>query len=402
MVEMALGGVKVLEYCHSVAGAYCAKQLSDLGAEVIKIEKPLIGDIARKAGPFPDSISHPEKSGLFLYVNTNKLGITLDPAVPEGRGIFLELAKTSDIIIEDNPPAYMESINLGYEEIKKLKPDIIVTSITPFGQTGPYAHYKTYPLNVYQSSGVGHITPEGYHNLDRPPLKQGKHVTEYHAGIGAALITLGVLFGREATGKGQSIDFSMQEWEMNLLKPKWEMFTFEGFTPSRKTVVRQGHGMTPCKNGYVVIMLLEEHQWLRFVELAGKPEWLTDERFLDPYKRAENGDDLSRVIADWAKDYTMEEIYHRGQEAGVPVGKVNKPSDLFSSQQLKEREFFFDMAHPYAGSLSYPGTPYRLSGRPRVIHSPAPTLGQHNEEIFCERLGYTGEDLAALRQAFVI
>lgn len=399
---MILDGVKVLEYCHSVAGAYCAKLLADMGSEVIKVEEPLVGDAARKAGPFPEDIPHPEKSGLFLYVNTNKMGITLNPTIPSGRTIFAELAKASDIIIEDNEPHYMEDLNLGYKELRKLKTEIILTSITPFGQIGPYTHYKAYPLNVFQGSGVGHITPEGYHNLERPPLKQGKYVTEYHAGIGAALITLGVLFSVSQGGHGHHIDFSMQEWEMNLLKPKWEMFTYEGFTPSRRTVVRQGHGMVPCKDGYVIIMLLEEHQWLRFVELADKAELLTDVRFADPYKRAQNGYVLNKIIADWAKDRTMEEIYHGGQEKGVPVGMVSKPGDLFSSQQLKERGFIVDIDHSFGKSYSYPGNPYKLSEGTSAIHSPAPTLGQHNYKIYCERLGYTTRDLVVLRRTGVI
>jgi len=399
---MMLDGVKVLEYCNSVAGAYCTKQLGDLGAEVIKIENPIRGDWARRAGPFPGDIPHPEKSGLFLYVNMNKLGITLDPAVPTGQKIFTEIARTSDIVVEDNPPQYLEQIGLGYTELNKLRPNIIVTSITPFGQTGPYTHYKAYSLNIFQGSGVGHITPEGYKNLDRPPLKQGKFVTDYHVGIGATLITLGMLFSRQTTGHGQHIDFSMQEWEMNLLKPKWEMFIYEGFIPSRKTVVRQGNAMIPCKDGYVTIILLEEHQWLRFIELTGKEEWLTDERFLDPYRRAEHGIELNALITDWAKDYTMKEIYHRGQEMGVPIGMVNRPSNLYSSQQLRERQFFVDINHPLAGRLNYPGTAYKFSGMVSTRYKPAPTLGQHNEEIYCGRLGYTKEDLVALHQACII
>jgi CoA:oxalate CoA-transferase len=402
MVDVLLDDVKVIEYCDSLAGAYCAKQLADLGAEVIKIEKPLVGDKARTVGPFPGDIPHLEKSGLFLYANTNKLGITLEPSLSKGREIFGELVKRSDIIVEDNPPDHLVHMKLGYEEMKKLKPDIIMTSITPFGQTGPYAHYKAYALNVYHSSGLGHITPEGYADLTRPPVQQGKYVTEYHAGIGAALITMGVLVRRRLTGTGHHIDFSMQEWEMNLLKPKWEMFTFESYIPNRRTVVRQGHGMTPCKDGYVMIMLLEEHQWLRFVELADKPEWLTDERFLDPYKRAENGKALSKVIADWAKDFTMQEICRRGQAAGIPVGMVNKPGDLFSSQQLEERGFFQEVVHPCAGTYRYPGTPYKLSGANAAIRFPAPSLGQNNEEIYVDRLGYTKEDLVSLRRAQVI
>jgi CoA:oxalate CoA-transferase len=402
MAKTALDDIRVLEYCHSIAGASCAKQLADLGAEVIKIEKPLTGDQARRAGAFPKSIPHPEKSSLFLYVNTNKLGITLDPAAHQGRELFRKLVKNCNIVIEDNPPGYMDSLKLGYQDLQAIQPGIIMTSITPFGQTGPYAQYKAYPLNVFHSSGIGHITPEGYKNLERPPLKQGKYVTGYHCGVGASLITLGALYKCETTSRGLHIDFSMQEWEMNLMKPKWEMFTFENFVPSRKTVVRQGHGMTPCKNGYVIIMLLEEHQWINLCDMASKPEWLTDERFLDPYKRAENGDALSKTITDWAKDYTMEEIFKRGQEASVPVGMINKPEDLFSSQQLAERKFFAEVDHPIAGKFKYPSTPYKMSETPSVVRYPAPALGQHNEEIYCSRLGYTREDLVTLRRACVI
>ena len=398
---MMLQGVKVLEYCHTIAGASCARQLADLGAEVIKIEQPIVGDPSRKRGPFPRDIPDPEKSGLYLYVNRNKMGITLDPGQFTGKGIFLELAKRVDALIEDNSPVEMERMGLDFKTLIGLRPSIIITSITPFGQSGPYAEYKAYPLNVYQGGGIGHITPEGYQNLDRPPLKQGKYVTEYHGGIGAAIITLGGLLHSKALGSGGHIDFSLQEWEMSLLKAKWEMFSYQGMTLARNTVSRQGNAMTPCKDGYVIIILYEEHQWLRFVEVAEKEEWLLDERFTDPYARAKHGAALNALIADWAKDFTMAEIYHRCQIKGVPVGMVNRPADLYASQQLKDRRFFVEIDHPVAGRLRYPGIPYNLSGF-YPTHTPAPTLGQHNEEIYCGRLGLTREDLVTMHQASII
>ncbi len=397
MSKTALEGVRVLEYCHTMAGAYCARQLADLGAEVVKIEKPLVGDEARRTGPFPGDAEDPEKSGLFLYLNTSKLGITLDPATAGGGRIFAQLAAKSDVVIEDNPPGFMESIGLGYRELSELKRDLIVTSITPFGQVGPYSGYRACGLNVYHGSGLGHITPEGHGDLDQPPLRQGKYAVEYACGIGAALVTLGALLNGEMTGQGQLIDFSMQEWEMNLLKPKWTMYTYEGFAPNRKTVVRQGHRMLPCKDGHFILLMLEEHQWIGLTELVDRPEWLVDERFSEAYARAENGSELNRLISEWAKDHTMREIYHRGQELGVPVGMVNSPGDIFSSPQLAEREFLVEIEHPVAGNLTYPGTPYRMSETRCGAKSSAPTLGQNNDDIYVKLLGFRPEDLAMLR-----
>jgi crotonobetainyl-CoA:carnitine CoA-transferase CaiB-like acyl-CoA transferase len=200
---------------------------------------------------------------------------------------------------------------------------------------------------------------------------------------------------------GGPIDFSQQEWEIDLLKAKWEMFSYQDMLVARNTVSRRGNSMTPCKDGYVIIILYEEHQWLRFIEVTGKEEWLLDERFASPYSRAEHGAALADLVADWAKDYTMEEIYHRCQSNGVPVGMVNKPADVCASEQLRERGFFVEINHPVSGTLGHPGTPYTLSSV-RLTYAPAPTLGQHNEEVYCGRLGFTKEDLVRMRRASVI
>jgi CoA:oxalate CoA-transferase len=398
---MMLQGIKVLEYCHTVAGGSCARHLADLGAEVIKIEQPITGDMSRRRGPFPGDLPDQEKSGLYQYVNRNKMGITLDPTQDTGRDIFLDLVQRVDVLIEDNSPAEMVRMGLNPGEICKLRPNLVVTSITPFGQDGPYAEYKAYPLNVYHGGGVGHITPEGYQDIKRPPLKQGKYVSEYHGGIGAAIITLGTLLRARTHGIGGHIDFSQQEWEIGLLKTKWEIFSYQGMPVARNTVSRRGNSMTPCKDGYVIIILYEEHQWLRFIEVAGKDEWLLDERFADPHARADHGEALADLIADWAKDYTMNEIYHLCQPNGVPVGMVNKPADILASDQLEERGFFVEIDHPLTGTLRQPGVPYLLSSA-RLTYAPAPTLGQHNEEIYCGRLGFTKENLTAMRRVSVI
>lgn len=402
MGETALAKVKVLEYCHSIAGAHCGKLLSGFGAEVIKVEKPLLGDDARRRGPYPNDIPHPEKSGLFLYLNINKLGVTLDLAINTGRRIFSELASDSDILIEDNPPGIMEDMGLGYETLREHNSSIIVTSITPFGQTGPYANHKAFGLNVNSAGGQGYVTPAGFGFPDRPPLKKGKYVDEYNMGIGAAIATLGALYGRRMNGRGVHVDMSMQEWGLSTFKWEWARYTGAGVISSRKTSGRSVYGILRCKDGYFILLTAEEHQWVRLTELVGRVDWLTDERFCDAFARQEHGEELNQLISEWASNYTKEEIYHKAQAMGIPIAPFNTLHDCYASRQLMERKFFVDIAHQEAGKFRYPWVPYRLSETSCMVESAAPTLGQHNEEIYCKRLGHSKEELVKLGQARVI
>ncbi|MBN1613068.1 MAG: CoA transferase, partial [Deltaproteobacteria bacterium] len=186
MAEKALKGVKVLEFAGFVTGPYCTKLLADLGAGVIKIERPGLGDPARNRGPFPDDQPHPERSGLFLYLNTNKSGVTLDTGSPTGRRLFLEMIRRADILVEDHPPGAMETMGLGYDELEEVNPGLIMTSITPFGQTGPYRDYRAYGLNVAHASGSGYLTPVSPPEGDLGPVKAGGFFDEYCNGLSAA------------------------------------------------------------------------------------------------------------------------------------------------------------------------------------------------------------------------
>jgi len=211
MSESALTGVKVLEYCELVSGPYCGKLLADLGAEVVKIEKPKVGDEARERGPFLNDIPHPERSGLFLYLNTSKLGITLDPETPIGKKIFTELVKDSDVLIEDTAPGTMELLELGYDILREINPSLIMTSVTPYGQTGPYRRYKAHHLNIYHMSGQSHFSFDGKRRPDKPPAKGGGYVGDYDAGLSGAVATLAALYKRNLGSIGQHIDVSRQE-----------------------------------------------------------------------------------------------------------------------------------------------------------------------------------------------
>jgi len=402
MPKTALGGIKVLELCQLVAGPYCTKLLADLGAEVVKIERPGCGDAARSLPPFFHDMPDPETSGLFLYLNTNKLGITLNVETATGKDIFLELAKDVDILVEDNPPQWMVKQGLDYQSLKEINPRLIMTSITPFGQTGPYRDYKAYPLNVFNSGGEGYLTPGGIENMKRPPLKVGNAVAEYDSGLNAAIAILAALYRRRKSGGGQWIDISKQESLMALNRLDMVRSANEGEVITRaKQGVPYG-GALPCKDGYTVFVTWEAEQWDKLVKFMGEPEWAKDEKFGDYESRYRHGELLNALLMEWMVDHTKDELYHKGQDAGVPFAMVYDSKDLVESEHLMAREFFVEVAHRKTGKLKYPGAPYRFSGTPWRIGRAAPLLGEHNEEIFIDRLGYKREELSKLGAAGIV
>jgi len=405
MSDSALAGVKVIEYCDMVSGPYCAKLMADLGAEVIKIEKPGTGDEARRRGPFLNDIPHPERSGLFLYLNTSKLGITLNPGTPTGKKIFTGLVKDAHILIEDTTPGTMEQLGLGYEDLKKINPSLIMTSITPYGQTGPYRGYKAYHLNTYHMSGQAYFSysipasvKEG--QAIKPPVRGGGYVGDYDAGLSAAVATMAALYQQGLSGIGQHIDVSKEDALISLDRVDIGTFANDPEAGSRR------HGMlgglVPCKDGYVVITAPQQHQWEALVKLMGNPEWALGEKTKDEFARSENAPELQPLIEEWMRQHTREEIYHQGQSFSCPIGPVNSAADVWDSPQYQERKFFVEIDHPEAGKLSYPSTSYKLSESPWQASRAAPLLGEHNEEIYCQRLGYTRDDLVRMKAAGVI
>ena len=403
MPKSALDGIKVLEYCQMVAGPYCARLLADLGAEVIKIEKPGVGDDSRSRGPFFHDNADPETSGLFLYLNTNKLSITLDTQTEAGKAIFQKLVKECDILVADQAPQVMQEQGLHYEALKELNPGLIMTSVTPFGQTGPYRDYKAYPLNIFHSGGEGYLTPGGMENMTRPPLKAADYLGEYDSGLNAAVASLAALYWREATGEGQFIDVSKQESVMAVNRVDIVRLAYDGAVITRANQGVPYGGMLPCKDGeYTIFVTWEPVQWERMVAFMGNPEWTKDEMFKEHGSRAKNGEMLNALLVEWLAQHTREELYHQGQAAGVPFGVVCTAKDLVNSDHLKAREFFMKTEHPRTGEVKYPSTPYKFSGTPCKVTRPAPLLGEHNEEIYVGRLGYSSNELAKLREASVI
>jgi len=402
----ALSGLKVVEWSEFISGPYCGKLLADLGAEVIKVEKPCCGDKARSYGPFPQDIPHPEKSGLFLYLNTNKLGVTLNVGSVTGAHIFKELIKHADILIENHSPHEVEESGFDYETLKQLNPRLVMTSITPFGQTGPYRDYKACDLTSFHISGLAFMNPAGgVDDIEKePPLRGKAYQGDFLAGLSGAIATMSAIFTCQATGLGQHIDLSEQEALASMIRRDLGAVTYEGFTrtrvkgaqPSAETLL--GH----CNDGQFFVVCNTDRFWKNWVEVMGNPDWAASELFQDRASRRENWDAAKIMIEEWAKEQTVDEIVRAAQAKRVPCTPVNTVRESANSDLLADRNYFVEVHHKEAGKFTYPGAPYKLSKTPWRVERPAPLLGEHNEEVFCGRLCNTRQDLIIMRAEGVI
>jgi crotonobetainyl-CoA:carnitine CoA-transferase CaiB-like acyl-CoA transferase len=351
--------------------------------------------------PFPGDIADPEKSGLFLYLNSNKRGITLDVATESGRRVFTDLVRSADILTEDRPVGELEQLGLGYDSLNEINPGLIVASITPYGRTGPYRDYKAQPLNVCHASGQGYLLPLPAHDADRPPVKTGGHMPDYDAGLVSVLPVLAALFSKGVTGKGQFIEISRQEALISMQRVESVTFANDGVVITRGVSRKGGMpgGIMQCADGYVVVITPQQHQWEALVALVGDPAWAEEEMCRDALSRAENVETINLQLGEWMQRHTREEIFHRGQALNCPVAPVYSAEDMAKSEQYQAREFFVEVEHPEIGKLLVPSCAHHFAETPWAYRRPAPALGEHNEEVLCEELNYTVEDLVRLREA---
>jgi crotonobetainyl-CoA:carnitine CoA-transferase CaiB-like acyl-CoA transferase len=407
MADKALSGLKVLEWADFIAGPYCGKLLADLGAEVVKVEKPGVGDEARQRGPFPDHIPHPEKSGLFLYLNANKLGVTLDVETATGTKIFKQLVKEADILIEDHAPAAMQSLGLDYASLQEVNPALIMVSITAFGQTGPYKDYKGYAINSSALGGQSVCAGEPGREPLTPPMGLG----HYQSGAAGATAAMAALFARDLNGKGQQVDISeAQVWATLHTGNQESSFIMHGMKRMRwghRTPGVYPYTILPCKDGFMSMIAIQGYQWKRFLELMGDgqvPEWYaSDPRFQDRRELSlKYADEMDGLLAPWLTAHTKQEIYGLCREKRVPFAPVRNMEEVVNDEHLKVRDYFVEFDHPVVGKVKYPGAPGNFSETPWAIDRPAPLLGEHNEEVYCNRLGYAREDLEELRNAGAI
>jgi len=401
-MTQALSDIRIIEIGEMVSAPYAAKMLADMGAEVIKVERPRVGDRARSMGPFPASGPDPEQSGLFLSLNANKLGVTLDISQPEGFTILERLVVQADILIHNVPPPAMDRSGLGFERLRKVNPSLVMTSVSPFGLNGPYRDYLAEELTLWNAGGACYINGAGTPDPDVPPLKTFGHPASYAGGVHAAVATLGAVIARDFSGEGEHVEIAVQDvMAATGFGVMFWPFMHTIMTRLGEKVVQPLEAME-AKDGWIFIEAVEEHQWNEFVELMGRPSWALEPIFATRQLRAANWDVLQPLLQQWVKQQNVLDLCKRAQERRIPFAPVSTMRDLLESEHLTAREFFVGLEHPVAGLLSYPGAPAKFSASPWQARRAAPTLGQHNEEIFQGRLGYSAAALAELRGRGVI
>ncbi len=399
----ALSSLKIVEIGEMASAPYASKLMADMGAEVIKVERPGIGDHARVRGPFPGGHAHREKSGLFLYLNTNKLGVTLDIAQPEGFAILEKLVAQADVLIHNVAPLEMDRVGLHFERLSKVNPRLVMTSITPYGLTGPWRNFRAEDLTVWSAGGVCVLNGAGPDHPELPPLKTFGNQSGYQGGVHGAVATMGAVMAQLRDGEGQHVDVSCQEAIASQLELTFEYWPYMKMIATRlgKKPIQPLEAMQ-CKDGWIYLCCVEEHQWKGFVEVMGNPEWAGEEIFSDRLKRGENWEALAIFLEEWVKDQTVLDLYRKAQAKRVPFAPVSTMGDLLNSEHLKARGFFVEIAQPVAGTHKYPGAPLKYGATPWEIRLPAPTLGQHNDEIFGQRLGLSTARLDELKRTGVI
>ncbi|MBI2847118.1 MAG: CoA transferase [Chloroflexi bacterium] len=401
MSGQALSHINILDLSHHVAGPYCTKLLAELGAEVVKVERPVPGDPARKKGPFPGDMPHQEKSALFLYLNTNKKSITLNLKSETGRRIFHELLQETDALVENFKPSAMPNLRLDYETLSKVKPELVMTSISNFGKDGPYRDYKAAEVVEYALGGLMYT----FGSPHREPLKAWGTQAQYLAGTNAAFATLVALHSRDLLGSGQHVDISIQETLLAIIETTALMYAYQGTIRPRadNRDARFGPlvGIYECKDGYISTSILREHQFVSFCEFIGMPELPDDPRFNDWFKVPAHGGDLEKIMTPWFKSQPKEEVFHGAQTRRIPIGPVLGVDELLNNEQFAARKFFIELEHPEAGRVKYPSAAFRMSETPAELRR-APLLGEHNEEIYCGRLGYSKKELVKLKEMGII
>ncbi|MGE3536000.1 MAG: CaiB/BaiF CoA transferase family protein [Candidatus Tectimicrobiota bacterium] len=392
--DLPLGDIRVLDLSEDVAGPFCTKLLAGLGAEVLKIEPPGCGDVSRRSGPFVHQVPHPEQSAAFLYLNTGKKSLTLDISTPTGAALLQRLLADCDILVESCPVGYLEQHGLGYADLERLYPGLLYTSVTPFGQTGPYREYQGADIIAQALGGLMH--PIGL--PEREPLKVGGQAALYTTGMSAFAATMLALHVRDATGQGQHVDVSVLETTAVSQIHASIQHQF-----GRKPV-RRANTLLQAQDGWIHPGLergIREDTWARLCALMGRPELAHDPQFNSREARREHQQEVQALISAWTATQPKEELYHALQGLSSVAGYVATVADLQTSRQLLAREFFRVIEHPVAGPATYPGAPFHMEGVDWQ-HGRAPLLGEHNVEIYCGRLGYSHDDLAYLRGLGII
>ena len=399
---LALEGIKVLDLTWVVFGPWATKYLADHGAQVIKVESTTRPDITRLSPPYKDGVAHPDRTGLFCVVNSSKHSLTLNLKKPQGLELIGKLVRWADVVIENFGAGTMKRLGLGYEELVKLKPDIIMVSMSILGQTGPMSGFLGFGPHGAALAGIYALTgwPDG------EPTSNTLAWPDCLSPWYAATAVLAALDYRRRTGKGQFIDISQVETALHGFAP-----AMLNLSANQQISQRMGnrcaeaapHGVFPCKGEerWCAIAVLSDEQWRLLCEAMGKKEWIEDTRFATLQGRKANEDMLEEGIEAWTVEHVAEEVMTKLQRLGIPAGVVQNAQDLYADPQLIHRDFFNFLEHPVIGRCSHAAWPAKLSMSPAQIR-PAPLLGADNEYICTKILGFSDEEFIELVNSGVL
>jgi formyl-CoA transferase len=383
----ALAGIRVLELANFMAGPFCGMLLADMGAEVIKIENPSVGDYTRATPPFVNG----ESAG-FLALNRNKKSVTLNLKSPEGKALFLELAATADVILENFRPGTMTDLGIDYEAVQRVRPDAIYASASGFGQTGPYSQRPGFDLILQGMSGIMSITGEP----GGAPVKVGVPIADLTCALFGSYAILTAYIARQKTGRGQRIDLSLFESAVALGVWETSGYFATGEVPERLGSAHRNSAPYQAfrtKDGYITLGATTPNQWPHLCELIGRPDLTDDPRFATNADRKAHEQELAGLIE---SVLVTENSQHWLTlfEPHFPCGVLNTYEQVLADPHLQARGFLLEMEHPKAGTVRSTGFVPKLSETPARVYRPAPVLGQHNAEI----LGELGRDAGAVEQ----
>lgn len=390
---MPLDGIRVLDLSRFIAGPYCAQMLGDMGAEVIKVERPA-GEDARHHAPF-----YKGESVYTMVYNRNKRAATLDTRHPEAKEILEGLIRASDVLVENYRPGTLAAMGFGYERLRELNPRLVVTSISGFGQTGPLAKRALFDAIAQAMSGLMSVT-----GTDEPTLT-GTYIADYIAGMHGVIGTLLALQAREKTGEGQVVDVGSVDALFSTLgsRPSAKaMLDLEMKQEGSRDLLTGPANTFQAKDGYVYLHAGTNPLFPRLCQQMGRPELAEDDRFKDVPSRMANIEAIEAIVAEWVGGLTQDEVAEKLTAVGIPFGPVSTVSEVLESEQIAAREMMVETEHPTLGPLRIPGIPIKLSDTPGAVRKAPALVGEDTDEVYRDVLGLSDEQIAHLREVEAI
>jgi len=404
----ALSHIRVLDLSRVLAGPWCTQNLADLGADVLKIERPGTGDETRHWGP---PFVKDEKgvitteTAYFICINRNKRSITVDISKPEGQTIIRELVLQSDVVVENYKVGDLAKYGLDYASLTQIKPDLVYCSITGFGQNGPYAQRPGYDYIVQGMGGFMSITGEADNKPGGGPQKAGVGTADLFTGMYATTAILAALVHRERTGEGQYIDMALLDTQVAVMANVSSNYLCSDEIPQRwgnASPIIVPYQTFPTSDGWVIIAVGNDSQFRQFVTAGGQEQLADNALYSKNPQRVLNREQLIPLLETMTRRKTKAQWLGLLEEAGVPCGPINNIKEVFENEQVKARGLQFDMPHPTTGSMKLVASPMRMSKTPVEINLAPPTLGQHTEEILHDRLKLDSEQIHNLRDQGII